>query len=183
VNTRRFVVGVFFVGMLFQNIPAQTANATISKEEATAFWQSFKTFCLYKDVSHISQFVADTLWVYNQEDNKITKEYFTVKQIKKDMRKPEKKAMELVPIWNGAMAVIAVDNSFVTQFNANEYAPERQPEYTTRSVEFKVNPECVNEYIYSTGYRLNTFESSTIYYFRKINGQIKLYKKLNRSIQ
>ena len=36
--------------------------------------------------------------------NKFTKEYFTVKQIKKDMRKPAKKAMELVPTWNGAMA-------------------------------------------------------------------------------
>lgn len=188
VNTRTFVVGVFFVGMFFQNTPAQTANATISQEEVETFWQSFKTFCLCKDVANISHFVADTLWVYNQEDSAITKEFFTAKQVKKDMRKSKKKTMELVPRlgcivikYDNKNVVVTNGNSFTTQFNVNEYAPERQPEYATRSVEFKVNPECTNEYIYSTVYRLNTFENSTIYYFRKINGQIQLYKKLNRT--
>jgi len=182
-KSKTLVFTIFFLGIFSQNTQAQTLAETISKAEAEAFWQSFKTFSLYKDVANISHFVADTLWVYNQEDNKVTKEYFTAKQVKKDMRKPEKKTMELVPRWNATMAIITVDNGFFTQFNANEYAPPQlQPEYATRSVEFKVNPECVNEYIYSTVYRLNTFESSTIYYFKKMDGQIKLYKKLNRTI-
>lgn len=177
---KTLVVLIYFVGVFFQNIQAQTVAETISQEEATEFWQSFKTFCLYKDVANITHFVADTLWVYNQDDSCITKEYFTAKQVKKDMRKPAKKTMELVPRWNAAMATMGIDNSFTTQFNVNEYAPEQKPEYATRSIEFKVNPKFINEYIYSTTYRLNTFKSSTIYYFKKINGQIKFYKKINR---
>lgn len=182
VNTKMVVSILFFAGVFFQNSPAQSVAETISKEEATAFWQSFKTFCLYKDVSHISQFVTDTLMVTDQETDKSTTAYFTAKQVKKDMHKTEKKSMELVPRWNGMMAVIGVDNRFTTQINVNEYAPKQQPEYATRSVEFKINPECVDEYIYSTAYRLHTFESSTIYYFRKLDGQIKLYKKSNKKI-
>ena len=180
---KTLVVLISFVGVFLQNIQAQTVAETISQEEANEFWQSFKTFCLYKDVANISQFVADTLWVYNQDNSCITKEYFTAKQVKKDMRKPAKKTMELVPGWNAAMATIGVDNSFTTQFNVNEYAPEQKPEYATRSVEFKVNPECANEYIYSTTYRLDNFESSTIYYFKKNEGQIKLYKKIDKNVQ
>lgn len=190
VNIRTFIVGVFFVGMLFQNTQAQTLVATISQEEVEAFWHSFKTFSLCKDVANITHFVADTLWVYNQEDSVITKEYFTTKQVKKDMRKSGKKTMELVPRF-GCIAikhgnenvVVTSGDNFTTQFNINEYAPEREPEYATRSVEFKVNPECANEYIYSTVYRLDTFENSIIYYFKKIDGQIKLYKKLDKIIQ
>lgn len=182
-RTKVLLLVLYLAGIFAQNIQAQTVVETIVKEEAETFWQSFKTFCLYKDAANISQFVADTLWVYNQDDSCITKEYFTAKQVKKDMRKPAKKTMELVPEWNAAMATIGVENSFTTQFNVNEYAPGQKPEYATRSVEFRVNPECANEYIYSTTYRLDNFESSTIYYFKKINGQIKFYKKINRIVQ
>ncbi len=182
-KTKTFVVLIFFVGVFSQNISSQTAGEAISKAEAEAFWQSFKTFCLYKEVSLIPQFITDTLWVYNQEDNQVAKEYFTAKQIKKDMRKSVKKTMELVPSWNGTMAVVNIDNGFTTRINVNEYAPELQPEYATRSIEFKENPECANEYVYSTIYRMNSYENSTIYFFKKIDGQIKLHKKLNKTVQ
>lgn len=150
------------VGIIAQNIQAQTTSEPISKEEAIEFWTAFKKLCKEKDTVNIAQFVTDTIIQEITDESLATIRFDrTLQEAKKELTSGSSET--IVPYWLENMQQVELDKPAVTRDN-NEWG-------------FKVDKKNPNEYIY--WYRSPNGEGTCleIYYFKKINGNIKYYKR------
>ncbi len=161
-KTKIFTLALCMTGILVQNIQAQTTSETISKEEAIEFWTAFKKLCKEKDTVNIARFVTDTIIQEITDESLATIRFDrTLQEAKKELTSGSSET--IVPYWLENMQQVELDKPAVTEGN-NEWG-------------FKVDKKNPNQYIH--WYISPNGEGSCLemYYFKKVNGIIKYYKR------
>ncbi|MBN2682344.1 MAG: hypothetical protein JXR58_07535 [Bacteroidales bacterium] len=144
----------------------------ISKEEFMVFWEKFKEFVKNKDTSKIQDFVNSSIDVQILDFGDVLEEYSkNIIEISDEFLKPTQ-SPKLIPELTPSMQEVSLGNP------VKHGSGEKGQYYWVINSEFK-NPE--TGYVYEIG-KSGEVSYRTIYFFKKFDGKIKLYKVINENM-
>ncbi len=164
-----------FVFILVANVgfiySQNTYSNSVTKDEAIEFWTNFKSFCRQKEVDKIDKFIETSVLYQKMYFGEIeSQNSFTIKEVKKIFSETVR-SVDIVPVWTEKMDSVTIGKS------VNQNFGESGSLYWVYDVS-RDNP---NEYIYING-KSGPVSYQNIYFFRKSEGIIKLYKVISEEL-